>query len=61
METGAINSPAATAGTIDGATHIQTPSRVEHGPGGVFVCEKGQSRTARKKSASAGLAAEVRR
>jgi|GEM_PF-5896012 len=28
---------------------------------GVFVCEKGQSRTARKKSASARLAPEVRR
>ncbi len=26
---------------IDGAPNIQTPSRVEHGPGGRFAFEKG--------------------
>ena len=31
--------PPATCATIDGATHIQTPSQAEHGLGGVFVFE----------------------
>ncbi len=36
METEVATYPRPTAGTIDGATQIQTPSGAEHGPGGRF-------------------------
>ncbi len=32
------HSPWPTSGTIGGASHIQTPSRAEHGREGVFIC-----------------------
>ncbi len=37
METGVATYPLPMAGTTDGATHIQTPSRAEHGPEGVLL------------------------
>jgi len=37
MEPGYPYIPGPPEGTIEGATHIQTPSQAEHGLGGVFV------------------------
>jgi len=40
METGVtIANPGPTSGSCGGAFDIQTPSRAEHGPEGVFFCE----------------------
>jgi hypothetical protein len=44
------HSPRPTAGTINGATQIQTPSRAEHGPEGVMLFRKQPRRCLRNRS-----------
>lgn len=41
MKAGVIITPRPTSGTFDGAPNTQTPSRAEHGPGGVFILREG--------------------
>ncbi|MEE8077294.1 MAG: hypothetical protein V3T60_16935 [Candidatus Binatia bacterium] len=59
MKTGAINALQPTTGTFDGAPHIQTPSRVEYGPGGRFRFGKSLARIPTPLSKKAAMGTQT--